>query len=88
MHVKSLKLDEDIYQDTIPNQRYKEKIMIVTKKYIKNLREKSFLNISADMERKILEKFGKEPEPDEEGNLYEYSEQDIWEQIRKMIRTQ
>lgn len=49
--------------------------MIVTKKYIKNLREKSFLKISADMERKILEKFGKQPKP--YGNVYEYTEQDI-----------
>lgn len=60
--------------------------MIVTKKYIKNLREKSFLNISVDMEKKILEKFGKDPEADEDGNINVYSEQDIWEQIRKMLQ--
>ncbi|NMM64509.1 hypothetical protein HBE96_18005 [Clostridium sp. P21] len=60
--------------------------MIVTKKYIKDLREKSFLNISADMEKKILEKFGKETEPDEDGSMNVYSEQDIWEQIRKMMQ--
>ncbi|UZW12989.1 hypothetical protein OSC52_14150 [Clostridium pasteurianum] len=35
--------------------------MIVTKKYINDLREHSFLNISKDMEIFILEKFGKEP---------------------------
>lgn len=59
--------------------------MIVTKKYIRELREKSFLDISESMEKLILEKFGKEPE-DDDGNVYEFSEQDIWEQIRKMIR--
>lgn len=60
--------------------------MIVTKKYIQNLREKSFLNISKEMELRILDEFGKEPEPDENGNVYVYTEQDIWENIRKMIR--
>ncbi|AGK97706.1 hypothetical protein [Clostridium pasteurianum] len=59
--------------------------MIVTKKYIQDLREKSFLNISEIMEKLILEKFGKEPKPDENGHIYEYTEQDIFEQIRKMI---
>ena len=60
--------------------------MIVTKKYIQNLREKSFLNISKEMELRILDEFGKEPEPDENGNVYVYTEQDIWENIRKIIR--
>ena len=59
--------------------------MIITKKDIQDLREKSFLNISDDTEKLILDKFGKEPEPDENGYIYEYTEQDIWEQIRKMI---
>ncbi|AJA46683.1 hypothetical protein CPAST_c05830 [Clostridium pasteurianum DSM 525 = ATCC 6013] len=60
--------------------------MIVTKKYINDLREHSFLNISKDMEILILEKFGKEPEPTKEGYVYEYTEQDIYEQIRKILR--
>ena len=55
--------------------------MIVTKKYIKNLREKSFMKISQKAEILILERFGKEE--DEE---YSYTEQDILEQIRKIIR--
>ena len=60
--------------------------MIVTKKYIKDLREKSFLKISLEQEKLILEKFGKNPEPDENGNVNVYSEQDLWEQIRKMLQ--
>ncbi|MBU3191846.1 hypothetical protein K9O30_21045 [Clostridium bowmanii] len=60
--------------------------MIVTKKYIQNLREKSFLTIPKDAEEVIIEKFGKEPEPDENGHIYEYTEQDIYEQIMNMIR--
>jgi len=59
--------------------------MIVTKKYINDLRKKSFLNISEDMENLILDKFGQEP-IDEEGNAYDYTEQDIYEQIRKMLQ--
>ena len=59
--------------------------MIATKKSIHDLREKSCINISEEMERCILEQFGKEPEPDEDGRVYEYTEQDLHEQIRKMI---
>jgi hypothetical protein len=61
--------------------------MIVTKKYIRDLREKSFIEISKETEKRILEKFGKEPEQDEDGRKHTYTEQDIWEQIRKMIRS-
>ncbi len=60
--------------------------MIVTKKYIQDLREKSLLKISKKTEKLILEKFGKELKIDENGYFYEYSEQDICEQIREMIR--
>ena len=62
--------------------------MIVTRKYLKDLREKSFMEISPDMEKLILEKFGKEPEPDDDGYRHTYPEQDIFEQIRKMVRNQ
>jgi hypothetical protein len=54
--------------------------MILTKKDIQKLRESSFLNISAEQEAEILERFGSEPDG------HEYTEQDIYEQIRKMIR--
>ena len=60
--------------------------MIATKKYIKELREKSFLKVSKKAEELILEKLGKDPEPDDAGNRYVYTEQDIWEQVRKIIR--
>lgn len=54
--------------------------MIVDKKYVDDLREHSFLKISQEMENKILEKFGKEPDTND------YTEQDIYEQIRKIIQ--
>lgn len=60
--------------------------MIVTKKYIQELKEEGFMNISKEQEKLILEKLGSEPEADEEGHCYEYTEQDILEQIRKIIR--
>jgi len=60
--------------------------MIVTPKYINNLREKSFMKISADAEKLILEQFGSAIEIDDEGYQHTYTEQDIFEQIRKMIR--
>lgn len=53
--------------------------MIITKKDINFLRRK-FWRISDELEREILEKFGKEPEP------YKYTEQDLYEQIRKMVQ--
>lgn len=53
--------------------------MIITKKDINFLR-RNFWRISDELESEILEKFGKEPEPDE------YTEQDLYEQIRKMVQ--
>lgn len=55
--------------------------VIVTRKYIEYLREKSFIQISQKAEKLILEKFGKEPESNES-----YTEQDILEHIRKIIQ--
>lgn len=60
--------------------------MIATKKYIKDLREKHFIKISAAAEKIILETLGKDPESDEYGHRYYYTEQDIWEQMRKIIQ--
>ena len=54
--------------------------MISIKKYIQELREKSGFNISEEQEKLILEKLWEEPEPEE------YTEQDLFEQIRKIIR--
>lgn len=59
--------------------------MVVTKKYIKDLREKSFLNISKEDEILILQMYGQEPEPDGNGYLHIFTEQDIWEGIRKIL---
>jgi hypothetical protein len=60
--------------------------MILTSKYINNLREKSFMDISAETEQLILEKFGSGIEIDDDGRQQTYTKQDIIEQIRKIIR--
>ena len=62
--------------------------MIVTKKYINDLREKSLLHIPQKTEKQILEKFSNDIEIDNDGYLHQYTEQDVWEQIRKMIKEQ
>ena len=60
--------------------------MIATKRYIRNLREKSILKTSAEMEKTILEKLGHEPEPDDEGHQNIYSEDDLWHHINKLLQ--
>lgn len=60
--------------------------MVVTKKYIKDLREKSFLNISKEDEILILQMYGQESELDENSYLHIFTQQDIWEGIRKILR--
>ena len=55
--------------------------MRVTKKYIQKLRETSFVDISTEEEKQILKRFGNVISDDSK-----YTEQNIWEQIRKIIR--
>ncbi len=54
--------------------------MTINKEYIENLRNTAFVKISMKQERQILDMFSSEPE-----NGYEWSSQDIHEQIRKII---
>jgi len=53
--------------------------MILTKRSLKKLSESMRIWFTSEQERVILERFGKEPLP------YAWSEQDISEQIRKII---
>jgi hypothetical protein len=54
--------------------------MTVNKSYIENLRTSSRLTISPEQEQQILDMFGSEPTHD-----IVWSEQDIYEQIRKLL---
>lgn len=56
--------------------------MILTKKDIQKLREKSFMKITTEQETAILERFGSEPD-----DGYIWTEQDIYEQVRKMLQS-
>jgi len=56
--------------------------MTLTKQSLKRLSDSMQLRFTEAQEHVILERFGTEPEP------YEWSEQDIAEQIRYMIREQ
>ena len=62
--------------------------MVVNKKYIQRLREKSFIDITQANEKLILERFVNQPVMDIDGFYHHYTEQDIWEQIRKIIQDQ
>jgi hypothetical protein len=42
-------------------------MVVATKKYIRNLRERSFMDISQEAEKRILEKLGTEPGLDGDG---------------------
>ena len=54
--------------------------MTLTRGMIDKLRFPGRMAIDDELEAQLLRQFGTEPYP------YEYSEQDIYEQVRKMIR--
>jgi hypothetical protein len=54
--------------------------MVVTPEMIKDLRVHGREKINSELEALILEQLGSEPYP------YTYSEQDIYEQMRKLIQ--
>jgi hypothetical protein len=53
--------------------------MTITRKQIDRMRGDGRLHIDDDLAEMIIAQYGSEPEP------YEYSEQDLHEQVRKMI---
>lgn len=53
--------------------------MTITRTQIEQMRRHGRLRIDAELEQLILDEFGVEPHP------YEYTEQDLHEQIRKLI---
>jgi hypothetical protein len=55
--------------------------MVATAKMIQDLRTYGRKKINSELEALILEQLGSEPYP------YTYSEQDIYEQMRKIIQT-
>jgi hypothetical protein len=54
--------------------------MIATRRMIRQLREQAHISINNELEALILEQYGTEPD-----DCPEYTEQDLHEQIRKLI---
>lgn len=59
--------------------------MILTEKDLKEYQINNKLNLPDSLVNKLLDRFGSQIE-DENNNTFEYTEQDIYEQIRKIIQ--
>lgn len=58
--------------------------MILTKKSLSDLLENMWVSIPESLEKDLLHDYG-HPVADEEGHVREYTDQDIYEQIRKRL---
>lgn len=58
--------------------------MLLTKKDLKQYQENMRVHIPKDLAKELLDTYGT-VEIDEEGHFYEFTEQDIYEQLRKII---
>lgn len=58
--------------------------MLLTKKDLKEYQENMRVYIPEELEKELLNIYGT-IEPDEDGRFYEFTEQDIYEQLRKII---
>lgn len=59
--------------------------MLLKKKDLKEILENMRISIQKEVEKEILNQYGNY-ETDDEGNIFEYTEQDIYEQIRKKLQ--
>lgn len=59
--------------------------MILTKEDLKKLQESMRISIPCNLEKELLKEYG-HPVIDDEGHVFEYTEQDIYEQIRKIVQ--
>ena len=58
--------------------------MILTKRYLDEFLEGMWISIPESLKKELLHEYG-HPVMDEEGHMHEYTEQDIYEQLRKRI---
>jgi len=56
--------------------------MLLTRKKLNRISESLRVTIPADLRRELLAHYGK-PGTDDEGHVVEFTEQDIYEQLRK-----
>ena len=59
--------------------------MILTVQELKSILESMRISIPAELEKELLTQYGSYA-TDEEGHVFEYTEQDIYEQLRKKLR--
>lgn len=59
--------------------------MLLTKKDLKEILENMRISIPKQLEKELLDQYGNY-ETDDEGHVFEYTEQDIYEQLRRKIR--
>lgn len=59
--------------------------MLLTKKGLKEILENMRISISKQLEKELIDQYGNY-ETDEEGHIFEYTKQDIYEQLRKKLR--
>ena len=60
--------------------------MLLTRKMLNTILENLRVSIPADIEKELLEEYGNLVVT-EDGRVIEYSEQDICEQLRKIVRS-
>jgi len=59
--------------------------MILTKNYLKKFQESMRISLPDNVEKNLLKEYG-QPVVDDDGHIFEYTEQDIYEQIRKVVQ--
>ena len=59
--------------------------MLLSSKELKSILEDMRISIPVELEKELLDQFGSLV-TDNEGHAFEYSEQDIYEQLRKKLR--
>ena len=59
--------------------------MLLTKKGIKTILENLRVRVPAELEKELLDEYGSLV-TDDAGHVFEYTEQDIYEQLREKLR--
>ena len=59
--------------------------MLLTKKALKKILQDRRVSIPAELEKELLDEYGNLV-IDDKGHVFEYTEQDICEQLRKIVR--
>jgi hypothetical protein len=58
--------------------------MLLTRKELRTITESLKIRLPAELEKELLAAYGN-PVTDDDGHVFEYTEQDIFEQVRKRL---